>query len=345
MAISVTTIGFGEEDDKPACEKQEKSSPPLTPTTIKPTVMPAAPAGPALSGRAPISPSRIGTGVSRMVSAADPRATSTPCAPVHPIAVSGIGGASTAKAVPLDALAHRFPGARPDTLARARAVLLGYGSHAAVRPDWLAFGVAGQASVNAALKDQVALLESPGRRDASAHVARLHAMLTDVLRAMDGGFLRKSAHTVWQQHSTEIRRIETLLNRSGNEMSRMLDGIAGLYRRYACAVEELESHYLAGQYLLDSMSGDDMAHLLQSRLTALAASQTLAQENRLILQQQESRLRELAVLIQDGVLVKLPSVLTQIAALRDKPTDTDRYLIREALGNLTQLFERNRAWH
>jgi hypothetical protein len=349
MVIPVTTIGGGKDDDKPSGDKQEKPSPPLMPTTIRPTSMPAgqaaAPASPAQLSRAPMPPSRIGSEASRPVPEAVPRVPSPPSAPTVPIAISGIGGTSVAKAVPLDTLTHRFPDARPDVLARARAVLLGYGNGGGGRTDWLTFGVAEQSTVNAALKDQVALLESPGRRDASAHVARLHEILTDVLSSMDGGFFRKPAHTVWAQHSTEIRHLETLLNRTGDEVRRMLDGIRELSHRYANAVEELESHYLAGQYLLDGMHGDDTAHLLQSRLTALTASQTLAQENRLILQQQEAGLRELAVLIQDGVLVKLPSVVTQIAALPDKPTDTDRYLAREALSNLTQLFERSRTWH
>lgn len=349
MVIPVTTIGGGKDDDKAAGDKQDKASPSLMPTTIKPTAMqagqPAVSAGPVQPSRAPIAPLRIGAEASRPVPAADPQVSSTLSAPLVPIAVSGIGGASAAKAVPLDTLAHRFPDAKPDMLARARAVLLSYGSGSAGRTDWLTFGVAEQSTVNAALKDQVVLLESSGRRDASTHIARLHEILTDVLSSMDGGFFRKSAHTVWQQRSTEIRHLETLLNRTGSEVRRMLDGITDLNRRYAAAVEELESHYLAGQYLLDGMNGGDTAHLLQSRLTALTASQTLAQENRLILKRQEAGLRKLAVLIQDGVLVRLPSVVTQIAALPDKPTDTDRYLAREVISNLTQLFERSRTWH
>ncbi|MFC0698030.1 hypothetical protein [Paraburkholderia humisilvae] len=347
----MTTIGGGKDDDGLPSEGQEKTSPSLTPTRISPTAMPggqpaaaAGPAGPAQPRHGPIAPTRIGAEASRPAPAADPQAPAIRSAPRVPIAVSGIGGAS-AKAVPLETLARRFPDAKPDVLARARAALLGYGNAAAGETDWLTFGVAEQSTVNAALKDQVALLESPGRRDASAHVARLHEILTDVLGAMEGGFFRKSAHTVWQQHSTEISHLETLLNRAGDELRRMLDSIAELHRRYATAVEELQSRFVAGQYLLDGMSRNDSAHLLQSRLMALTASQTLAQENRLHLQQQEAGLRELAVLIQDGVLVKLPSVVTQIAALPDKPTDTDRYLAREALSNLTQLFERSRTWH
>ncbi|WP_321935303.1 hypothetical protein [Paraburkholderia sp. J8-2] len=349
MVIPVTTIGGGNDGGKSCGDSQEKPTPSLMPTMMKPTSMPlaqpAAPAGVPVPRSEGITPTRIGAGAP--VPVVDRQAPSVLHAPAMPLTVSSIGGVPVAKAVPLEALAQRFPDVKPDMLARVRAVLLGHGGArgGSGRTDWLTFAVAQQSSVNATLKDQVALLESSARRDAVAHLARLHEILSEVLGSMEGGFFRKSAHAVWQQHSPEIGRLETLLDRTGSDVRRMLDGIAGLCLRYVAAVEELESHYLAGQYLLDSMTGDDTAHLLQSRLIALTASQTLAQDNRLILQQQEAGLRELVVLIQDGVLVKLPSVVTQIAALPDKPTDTDRYLAREALSNLTQLFERSRTWH
>lgn len=350
MAIPVTTIGGDRDDDHPSGDQPAAVAPSFMPATIKPTAMPGGQKLPEAAIQVvPEQPLMRPTTLPFQDTAVKPAAPSQ-MPPVSTglgsgIRASGIGGAPVIDAVPLDSLAHRFPDANSDVLARTSAILLAHGTQSAVRVAWLSFGLTEQSTINATLKDQVTLLESPGRRNATAHVARLQEILTDVLSSMEGGFFRKSAHAVWQQHSPEIRQLETLLDSSANDIQRILFGISNLKRRYAAGVEALVPRQLAGLYLLDGMANDPSAHLLQSRLAALTASQALAEENRLLLEHQEGGLQELALLIQDGVLVKLPSVVTQIAALPDKPTDTDRYLAREALSNLTQLFDRTQTWH
>lgn len=353
MVIPVTTIGGSKDDDKRREDAAQTQS--LKPLTFKPTTMsdsashPPAPladaSAAAMSGaRRTIAPTSIGTPAPVPEQAPRQRVTQAGTQASGPLPVSGMGGSSPASAAPLEALARRFPQASPDGLARARTVLLSHGGQTNGRTDWLTYGVPAQTAVNAVLKEQVTLLESPARRDASAYVARLHAILSEVLTAMDGGLFRKSPRAVWEQHASEVRNLESLLNCAGEELRRILNAIADLRRRYTAAAEAIEAHYLAGEHLLDGMKVDAASSLLQSRLAALTASQALTVENRLLLDQQEGRFQELAVLIQDGVLVKLPSVITQLATLPDKPTDTDRYRAREALSNLTQIFERSRTW-
>lgn len=347
MTIPVTVIGSVDDDSTPRATDQNAVPPSRdlahTPTTIAQRAAAPAPDShaPAKAPSAPIAVSRIHADTTEPLPA-----VATPPAGSAPLAVTALGGAAgKPNAVPIETIARRFPETTPEMRARVRALLLGQRPAAATDNGWLTYGVAGQTAVNATLKTQIALLDASDRRDATALLARLHAILAELLGALEGGFFRRSAHAAWQHHAAEIRHIEARLAAHANALLKTLDALGELDGRYGAAHDELEAFALAGTFTLDNMTADDNAQWLQSRLIAITASQQLAQQNRLLLVQQNAELRELVTLLQDGVLVKLPAVSAQLTTLPDKPNETERYLAREALGALAQLFERTRKWH
>ncbi|MFJ1257402.1 hypothetical protein [Cupriavidus sp. CuC1] len=303
------------------------------PTVIRPTALPSnGQSAPVTAASSPAPTAVSAVAVERIPEAA---------APVHPSAMAG--SVRRVVSVTLEELARRFPAAKPECIAQARAVLAGVAADSMGSADWLTFGVAAQENVNAVVKDRLQLLEATAPRQVAALMTRLHRLLAEILDAMAGGFLKKSANAVWMRNEAEIRQLESRLSTDGKAVMALLSSFAELEARYVAAQDELEAVFLAGEYLLEGLRTDE-ALLLQSRLMALTTSQTMAQENILSLRQDETRLKELVLLVQDGVLVKLPAMYGQLAGLTDKPNETQRYLVLEKLSDLTQFIERKNAW-
>ena len=53
-----------------------------------------------------------------------------------------------------------------------------------------------------------------------------------------------------------------------------------------------------------------------------------------------TNVQELITLVQNGVLLQLPAVYSQMAGLPTKPSDTQRYLATEKLAELAQTINR-----
>ena len=304
-----------------------------SPTVVRPTALPSNGQSAPVTAASALAPAAVSAvTVERIPEAA---------APVHPSAMAG--SLRRLVSVTPEDLVRRFPGAKPGCIAQARAVLAGVAADSMGSADWLAFGVAAQENVNAVIKDRLQLLEATAPRQVAALMTRLHRLLAEIVDAMAGGFLKKSANAVWMRNEAEIRQLESRLSTDGKAVMALLSSFAELVARNVAAQDELEGVFLAGEYLLDGLRSDE-ALLLQSRLMALATSQAMAQENILSLRQDETRFKELVLLVQDGVLVKLPAVYGQLAGLTDKPNETQRYLVLEKLSDLTQFLERKKAW-
>jgi len=54
----------------------------------------------------------------------------------------------------------------------------------------------------------------------------------------------------------------------------------------------------------------------------------------------KERVQEIMTLVQDGVLLQLPAVYSQLAGLSAKPSDTQRYLAVEKLTDIVQFIQR-----
>jgi hypothetical protein len=344
MTHKVTVIGGGELPAPP--HGDQNSGLPRRPrvvTAIQPPALPPVNSGAVATPAAPVP--RVPHAVSR-VAVGD--ASAVPVVPSVPVAhatkPAAVAGDVRMVSVSMEQLRSRFPGATAESLDGARDVLASTAPTAHNGVDWLSFGLDAQGVVNALLKEQIKLFESPARREAEVLLSRLHQMLVDVLEALEGGLFRKAARVVWQNHSAEFGQLETLLTANLKAMRGLLDKAVSLETRRENAREDLVAFDLAGQYLLDSLVRGDEAPLLQSRLAALLASQSLAEENRLLLDSHIAALRQLVLHVQDSIFVRMVAVASQISALPEKPNETERFVVREALGELTQLFERSKQW-
>ncbi|MBK3780383.1 hypothetical protein G3A43_08935 [Paraburkholderia aspalathi] len=344
MTHKVTVIGGGELPAPPHGD-QDSGLPrrPRVVTAIQPTALPPVNFGAAAPPAAPVL--RVPHAVSRVAVGVAPAAPVAPSVPVaHATKPAAVAGDVRMVAVSVELLRNRFPDAPAESLEAARNVLASTAPTAHTGVDWLSFGLDSQGVVNALLKEQIKLFESPARREAEVLLSRLHRMLVDVLEALEGGLFRKAARVVWQNHSAEFLQIEPLLTANVKALRGLLEKAVALETRRETARQDLVAHDLAGQYLMETIVRGDEAPLLQSRVAALLASQSLAEENRLLLDTHIAALRQLVLHIQDSIFVRLAAVASQISALPDKPNETERFVAREALGELTQLFERSKQW-
>lgn len=241
--------------------------------------------------------------------------------------------------VSFDALAVRFPGTDPRVLERVQAVLTGVSPQSMSTTAWLSFAVPTQESIGALIKERLALMDASVARSVAQHLARLQSLLQDVLDAMDGGFLKKPAAKVWESVVGEVRQLEGLLSAAGPALVLMLGTMGELMGKNRDAGEVLQANALAAEYLIDILQAD-AGQLLLSRLTSLTTSQALVLEQLQTLTLETTNVQELLTLVQDGVLLQLPSVYSQLAGLSTKPSDTQRFLATEKLAELAQSIQR-----
>jgi hypothetical protein len=241
--------------------------------------------------------------------------------------------------VSVDELARRFPGTALELLERARGLLAGVTPQTMSTPAWLNFGVPAQESLSQLVKERVSLMETSVVPSVSQHLARMQHLLREVLDAMEGGFFKKPAATVWSSVVGEVRQLETLLSNAGPALGALLGAMAELAVKNKNAGETLHANSLAAEYLIDVVS-PEAGHLLVSRATSLTASQTLALEQIQALSLDAIQVQELSTLVQDGVLLQLPAVHSQLAGLSTKPSDTQRYLATEKLNEIVNLMQR-----
>jgi hypothetical protein len=261
-------------------------------------------------------------------------------APAEPVRATALPGTQRKSLdVSFAQLALRFPGEAPDLLERVRAILAGVTPQATGASAWLNFGVPAQEAVSALVKERLAAVAASPARDVSTHLARLHHLLGEVLDAMDGGFFKKPAAAVWSASAPEIRRLESLLVDAGPGLADMLTTLGQYVGKFQECGVTLHTNSLAAQYLAD-LVGPDVTHLLLSRATALATSQALVLEQMQFLTLDVTQVQELTTLVQNGVLLQLPAVYSQLAGLSTKPSDTERYLATEKLNEIVNFIKR-----
>ena len=245
--------------------------------------------------------------------------------PVEPVKASALPGTQRKPLeVTFGQLTSRFPGTDPRLLERAQAVLAGVSPQSMSNVAWLSFAVPAQESLMALVKERLALMNSSSASSVAKHLARLQSLLQDVLDAMDGGFLKKPAAKVWESVVGEVRQLEGLLSAGGPALGLTLGAMGELMGKNQEAGEVLQANALAAEYLMDILEGD-VGQLLLSRLTSLTTSQALVLEQLQSLTLETTKVQELLTLVQDGVLLQLPAVYSQLAGLSTKPSDTERH--------------------
>lgn len=327
----------------------------IQPTVIKSSPAPA-PAEPAAPARAPaptviaptrVAPTAIGSPVSgpRFAPTAIPASPAAPApvvppAPRAPIAPSILPGTHVALTqIALADLVSRFPGESEEVLQRARGLLAGISFASEGASFWLGFGVRPQEDLAGAIKERLALLDSPTVRSVSQHMARLQALLKDVVDAMEGGFLRKPAHKVWADCQAEVQQLEGLLRNGAGTIGTLIDKLGRLIASSTEIGVQLAVNARVLEFSMDKVP-DALGSVVLGRLTAISSSQAMRLEHLAHTELQIQQLQELVSLVQNGILVKLPSLYSSLAALPAKPTETQRFLTVEKINELSQLLTR-----
>lgn len=303
-------------------------------TRFAPTSLPGARPNPAPTEKPFMAPTSI--------AASAPPTMPIKAAPIQaaPVTASVLPGTQRkAIEVTLETLKSRFPGTDPKMLEQTRAVLAGVSPSTMDAVAWLAFGVREQEVVATLVKQRLALMEASSTRAIVQHLTRLQTLLKDVLEALEGGFLKKSAVKVWEAVDGEVHQLEHLLQQACPLLLTTLDDMHRIAAKASEAGEALHANSLAAEYLFDKVDAS-VGNLLTSRLTALSTSQALVLEQLQSLSLDQQRVQELMTLVQDGVLIQLPSVYSQLAGLSAKPSDTQRFLAAEKLTDIVQFIQR-----
>lgn len=330
--LSPTRLGGARSGDASSTHATPATQSPLRPTAFKPTEMP---------GMAPSAPAPAPVALAQST-APTALPAGSPAAPVRaePVRASALPGTQRKPLdVGLDNLARRFPGIDVALLERTRGLLAGVTPQSMSTPAWLNFGAHAQESLSGLVKERVALMESSVAHGVSQHLTRMQYLLREVLEAMDGGFFKKPAATVWSSVVDEVRQLEPLLSNARPALGLLLGALSDLVVKNKDASETLHANSLAAEYLID-VAGPEAGHLLVSRATSLATSQALALEQIQALTLDATQVQELMGLVQDGVLLQLPAVHSQLAGLSTKPSDTQRYLATEKLNEIVNLMQR-----
>lgn len=238
-------------------------------------------------------------------------------------------------------LSERFPGIDALRKSRVQAVLAGVSPAGMNTSAWLSFGIQAQEEAAALVKERLHLMESAESRSIAQHLSRLQRLLGEVLEAVEGGFLRKSPRKAWDDVSGEVRLLEGQLSQAYSKLSTLVASLDGLVERNHEVGTTLSVQALAAEYLIDRVTPEAGA-LLVSRHASLSTSQALTLEQVQTLELEKTTVQELAALVQDGVLLKLPAVYSQLAGLSAKPSDTERFMTVEKLSEIVHRIQRNR---
>jgi hypothetical protein len=314
----------------------------------------ASPAQPAPSVRpTAIKPTAIMGDIAPVTQAAPPPAAMKPSAMPYQAPAPAVAPAEHVKTsvlpgvqrkpldVPLETLKRRFPGTHLEVLTEVRAVLAGVCPQTMDTPAWLGFGMQAQEIAAALVRDRLTLMEKSDARAVTQHLSRLHALLRDVLDAMEGGWLKRSVTKVWDSVEGEIHQLDTLLSNGGSGLVKFIGQLEQLSQKNRDAGDNLQAHSLAADYLFDSAPAD-IGQMLTTRQLSMTTSHALTVEQVQMLTLDKNSVKELITLVQDGVLLQLPAVYSQLAGLSaaTKPSDTQRFLAAEKLNEIVQFIQR-----
>lgn len=329
MSIKATVIG-----GPPACGfAPTRLGSPVAPEGFRPTPFFGTPVTPE-----PVAPV---THYAPTALKASPAPAPVPApSPLVPVKASALPGVQRKPVeVPLADLARKFPQAGEPCLGRIQAVLAGIHPQTWDATAWIGFGLAQQDALATLVKQRLKLAQEATARSVAQHLGRLHDLLAEVLSAMDGGFLKKPAVKVWAEVEREVTQLEGLLRQAGPEMTRVLVNLGEVRAPTLACGDKLEACAYALEYLLDQLPAE-VAGLAVGRLTSMTGSQAMLREHLLYLEQDLTQMQELTALVNDGVLLKLPAVYTQLAGLAAKPSETQRYLAAEKLNEILQSLTR-----
>lgn len=311
---------------------------PTAPTVFKPTAM----AGTApQKAPAPATPAPVRVTPTAMPFGAPVEAAIEPARePIRPVALPGVQNKGLD--VSPEELAGLYPQYEPEVRQRAQGVLAGFYLSSANPSTFLVFGKEAQEELAAIVRKRMAWSQRPDARAVPQYLQRLQGLLQEVLDSFEGGFLRKSPDKVWAEHHAEIRQLEQLLDAADDVLASELVELGNLKKETHAAAVRLSGVALAAEYLTDKVQADH-GGLMVARLGSLTASQALARDQEAFLENDIGNLQELMVLVQDGVVLKLPAVYSQLAGVTGRFNDTQRFQATERLSEILHTLKKRKT--
>lgn len=319
----------------------------VAPTTIRSAPTPSSPLGTVRTVTA-IKPqaSPVSTPSSTVSPAAHSSRTSAPPRPtglsqvLAPSAVTALPGA---RRVPLtasiDELRECFPQCPPDVLALVQKKLANAPHASDTAMQWLRFGERQQETLSALIKKRLELTSSSGTRLTPAFLSQLKAILRELYESLEGSLFRRSTSKVWSDKRAEVEMLEQRLTTELPNLYRMNASLEELAEHLRKIEQHLQALLFAGEYI-EKKSPGSVAAAIAPRLASITASHALAVEQLMLFELECNQLHSLAVLVQDGVLVRLPSVYSLLAQASGRMNETQKLLLAESLSDLMTLIDR-----
>lgn len=296
--------------------------------SVSPAALPSAPQ----SGPSRPAPTRLALPGALQAEVIEPRR-----AALKPSALAGVQQRPFSAAA--QELLQLFPEALPRAVQLAQQQIGAAPLPTARALDWMRFGEPQQQRLAQLVTQRLQLAEEPLLRQVPLLLRQLQARMSDLLEALQGGVFRRTPARIWSEAAPEVRLVETRLQQALPQLQSHQALLAELEQQTEAARQQLQSLDMAAAWLLER-TGDDIQTTLSARAAAILASQALALEQLQLLQLDQGHLQALAALVQEGVLVKLPAVLAQLAPLGPRLSETQRLLLADVVAELKAFIER-----
>jgi len=250
--------------------------------------------------------------------------------------------------VGVQALAERFPlHARP-VLDMAAGVL---GGVPAQGLDWSQAGRLGlqaQKEYAALVQRLLQAMSADVLRAAPQHLARLLGLLQacaeDFAAApgLVGQWLRRDRPRALALHRGEIEQLRAALAACVDALDAPTQQVAQVRRRLPGLFDQLMAASVACEWLAQGRGpalDEDVRGVLAERALALARSAALVRQQQAQSAASAQGLAALRERIQEAVLIALPAWLAQLAAQPAELNDTQRFVARDALGQIIDRLE------
>lgn len=236
-------------------------------------------------------------------------------------------------------LLRLFPDAQPQAVQLAQQQIGAAPLPTAGAPDWMRFGEPQQQRLAQLVRQRLQLAEEPLLRQVPLLLRQLHARMSDLLEALQGGVFRRTPARIWSEAAPEVRLAETRLQQALPQLQSHQALLAELALQTGAAHRQLQALDMAAAWLLER-TGDDIHTTLSARAAAILASQALALEQLQLLQLDQDHLQALTAMVQEGVLVRLPAVLAQLAPWGPRLSETQRLLLADVVAEFKAFIER-----
>lgn len=239
----------------------------------------------------------------------------------------------------IEELRECFPQCSPDVLALVKKKLANAPHASDTAMQWLRFGERQQETLSALIKKRLELTSSSGTRLTPAFLSQLKAILRELYESLEGSLFRRSTSKVWSDKRAEVEMLEQRLTAELPNLYRMNASLEELAEHLRKIEQQLQALLFAGEYI-EKKSPGSVAAAIAPRLASITASHALAVEQLMLFELECNQLHSLAVLVQDGVLVRLPSMYSLLAQASGRMNETQKLLLAESLSDLMTLIDR-----